>query len=382
MYLEQIQLNYFRNYIEEEIHFNSNKIIILGENAQGKSNLLEAIQLLSTLKSYRTSKEQDLVYQERLYGEIKAKITKQYGNYQLGIKIPFKGRKEITVNLEKKTRQLDFLGIVNTVSFSSLDLDLVRGTPEYRRNWIDNLLAQLEPIYVYILKQYQQVLKQRNALLKQLKKEGLTHYDNLSDLCKLQLNIWDDKLIETACRVMRRRKRVLEKIEPVGKFWHQQISNYQEQLKINYLPNIPYERDNLDEIKIRIQSEIEQKRQVELIMGTTLVGPHRDDIQLIINQNPSKNYGSQGQQRTLVLALKLAELQLIEEVIGEPPLLLLDDVMAELDLKRQQQLLESLGNRFQTFITTTHLNHFDEKLLQEAQIFEVKRGKLTFLAYS
>ena len=377
MYLEQIKLSYFRNYIEEEIHFNSNKIIILGENAQGKSNLLEAIQYFSILKSYRTSKDQDLVYQDRLYGEITAKINKKYADYNLGVKIPFKGRKAITVNQEKKTRQLDFLGILNIVSFSSLDIDLVKGSPDYRRNWVDNLLAQLEPIYVYILKQYQQVLKQRNAFLKQLKKEGFNHYHNLTELAQIQLNIWDDKLLETACRVMRRRKRVLEKLEPLGKFWHQKISNYQEQLNINYLPNVEYDQDDIEYIKTRIKAEIEQKRQVELIMGTTLVGPHRDDIQLIVNQSPIKNYGSQGQQRTLVLALKLAELQLIEEVIGEPPLLLLDDVMAELDLNRQQQLLESLGNRFQTFITTTHLNHFDKKLLQEAEIFEVKRGKLT-----
>ncbi len=376
MYLEQIKLNYFRNYIEEEIHFNSNKIIILGENAQGKSNLLEAVQLLSTLKSYRTSKDQDLVYQDRLYGEITSNVNKKYGDYHLGIKIPFKGRKEIKVNHEKKNRQLDFLGIVNTVSFSSLDLDLVRGTPEYRRGWVDNLLIQLEPIYVYVLKQYQQVLKQRNALLKQLKKQGNNNYNNLPDIAKLQLNIWDDKLLDTACRVMRRRKRVLEKLEPLGKFWHQQISDYQEYLKINYLPNVQYEKDDIEDIKILIKAEIEQKRQGELIMGTTLVGPHRDDIQLIINEIPIKNYGSQGQQRTLVLALKLAELQLIEEVMGEPPLLLLDDVMAELDLKRQKQLLDSLGNRFQTIITTTHLNHFEDKLLQEAQIFEVKKGKL------
>ena len=128
--------------------------------------------------------------------------------------------------------------------------------------------------------------------------------------------------------------------------------------------------------KKQIKEEIERKCQGELMMGTTLVGPHRDDIELVINKIPVKNYGSQGQQRTLVLALKLGELQLIEKVIGEPPLLLLDDVMAELDLKRQQQLLESLGNRFQTIITTTHLNYFGDKLLEEAQIFEVKRGKI------
>lgn len=378
MYLEQIKLSYFRNYIEETINFDSNKIIILGENAQGKSNLLEAIQLLSTLKSYRTSKDQDLVYQDRLYAKINAEVKKKYSNYNLGIKIPHKGRKQLDVNQEKKSRQIDFLGIVNTVSFSSIDLDLVRGTPEYRRNWVDNLLIQLEPVYAYILKQYQQILKQRNALLKQLKKQQVDKYDRtLSDVAKIQLTIWDEKLVETACRVTRRRNRVLQKLEPLAKFWHQQISNNQEQLGLIYLPNVEYHQDDLAKIKMQIAIAIEEKRSAELALGTTLVGPHRDDVQFIVDHIPAKNYGSQGQQRTLVLSLKLAELQLIEEIIGEPPLLLLDDVMAELDLKRQQQLLDSIGNRFQTVITTTHLNYFEEQLLKQSQIFQVKKGKIS-----
>ncbi len=273
MYLEQIKLSYFRNYIEETINFDSNKIIILGENAQGKSNLLEAIQLLSTLKSYRTSKDQDLVYQDRLYAKINAEVKKKYSNYNLGIKIPHKGRKQLDVNQEKKSRQIDFLGIVNTVSFSSIDLDLVRGTPEYRRNWVDNLLIQLEPVYAYILKQYQQILKQRNALLKQLKKQQVDKYDRtLSDVAKIQLTIWDEKLVETACRVTRRRNRVLQKLEPLAKFWHQQISNNQEQLGLIYLPNVEYHQDDLAKIKMQIAIAIEEKRSAELALGTTLVG--------------------------------------------------------------------------------------------------------------
>ena len=375
MYLQKIKLNYFRNYIEEEIEFNHNKIIILGENAQGKSNLLEAIQILSTLKSYRISKEQDLVYQNRYNAEINANIAKKYSNYNLKIRIPAKGRKEIKVNGEKQTRQLDFLGIVNTVLFSSLDIDLIRGNPEYRRNWVDNLLIQLEPVYAYIRSQYQHILKQRNALLKQLKKQGYSNHDSLSDFMKLQLKLWNDKLIETACRVMRRRQRVIQKLEPLARYWHEQISDHQEKLNIIYCPNIPYQEDNVEKIKQKIAQQIEQKASHEIIVGNTLCGPHRDDIQFMINDITVKNYGSQGQQRTLVLALKLAELQLIEEIIGESPILLLDDVMAELDLKRQQHLLDSLGNRFQTIITTTHLNYFGDRLLSESQILEVKKGQ-------
>jgi len=376
MFLKNIYLSYFRNYIQEEVNFHSNKIIILGNNAQGKSNLLEAIELLSTLKSHRTSREQDFVYKDRVYGQIKANISRNFADYDLGIMLPFKGRRELTLNYEKLSRNLDFLGIVNTVLFSSLDIDLVRGSPEYRRNWVDNLLVQLEPIYSYIIKQYLQVLKQRNALLKSFKTRGIMTFSSLSKSEELELQLWDDKLVETGCRVMRRRGRVLSKIEPLAKFWHNQISNKTEKLQIIYLPNVEYKENEIEDIQNRIREEINHKRNAEISSGNTLVGPHRDDIDFMINQATAKNYGSQGQQRTLVLSLKLGELQLIEQVVGETPLLLLDDVMAELDLKRQQQLLDSLGNRFQTFITTTHLNYFDNKLLQQAQIIEVEKGKV------
>ncbi|BAQ59645.1 DNA recombination and repair protein RecF [Geminocystis sp. NIES-3708] len=376
MFLNNIYLSYFRNYIQETVNFDSNKVIILGNNAQGKSNLLEAIELLSTLKSHRTSREQDFVYKDRLYGQVKADVSRNFADYNLAMILPFKGKRELTVNHEKLSRNLDFLGVINIVLFSSLDIDLVRGTPEYRRNWVDNILIQLEPIYAYIIKQYNQVLKQRNALLKSFKKQGITNYVNLSKSAQLELSLWDDKLVENACRVMRRRKRVLTKLEPFARFWHDQISSKTEKLEIIYLPNVEYQKDEVEEINTKIKSQIEQKRNNEINMGVTLIGPHRDEIDFIINQTTAKNYASQGQQRTLVLSLKLGELQLIEQVIGEPPLLLLDDVMAELDLTRQQQLLDSLGNRFQTLITTTHLNYFDSRLLKEAQIIEVEKGKL------
>lgn len=376
MYLSKLNLNYFRNYIQEEVIFSSNKVIILGNNAQGKSNLLEAIQLLSSLKSHRTNKDIDLVYCDRLYGEVKAQIKRKYAEYDLGIILPQKGKRELKVNYEKVNRNLDFLGLLNTVLFSSLDLDLVKGSPEYRRNWVDNLLLQLEPVYSYIMKEYNQVLKQRNSLLKRLKKQGVDNYETLPQTIILEMSIWENKLIENACRVMRRRKRVLDKLEPLARLWHNRISNHSEKLEIIYHPNVAYKNDDVEQIKQKIKSEIEEKRNSEIVTGVTLVGPHRDEIELVINQGVARNYASQGQQRTLVLSLKLAELQLIEQVIGETPLLLLDDVMAELDLQRQKQLLDCLGNRFQTFITTTHLNYFDNKLLQEAQIIKIDRGRI------
>ncbi|MGY6530263.1 MAG: DNA replication/repair protein RecF [Cyanobacterium sp.] len=378
MFLEQLYLQHFRNYIQEKINFTSNKIILLGDNAQGKSNILESVELLSTLKSHRSSKDLELVYHNRLYGQIQATIKNKYADYDLSITIPAKGKKDLKINQEKVSRNFEFLGLLNTVLFSSLDIDLVRGSPEYRRSWVDSLLIQLEPIYYQLIKNYYHVLKQRNALLKQIKKSGISTVEQLSQIRAIELKLWDDKLAEAGSRVIRRRARVLHKIEPLAKFWHDEISNKTEKLLINYAPNIHGENDTPESVQNAIKGEIEHKKNAEINLGNTLVGPHRDEIEFIINDTVARNYGSQGQQRTLVLALKLAELQLIEQVVGEPPLLLLDDVMAELDLKRQQQLLDSLGDRFQTIITTTHLNYFETNLLNQAQIIKVQGGKLYF----
>ncbi len=377
MFLRQLDLFYFRNYLQEEIELTANKIILLGNNAQGKSNLLEAIELLSTLKSHRLSKDLDLVYHNRVYAQIKAIVKRKFSDYQLSLTIRAKGKRELVVNQEKLKRNFDFLGVVNSVLFSSLDLDLVKGSPEYRRNWVDNLLVQLEPIYASIHKEYHHILRQRNALLKQIKKQGITKHNSLPQSTKIELNLWDEKLAENGARVTRRRARVLTRLEPLAKFWHSQISHKTEKLQLIYQPNVPWLEDNPEKIKTAIRQQLEQKINVAINLGSTVVGPHRDEIEFQINHTVARAYGSQGQQRTLVLALKLAELQLIEQIIGEPPLLLLDDVFAELDLQRQQQLLESLGDRFQTLITTTHLNYFDSQLLDSAQIIEIKQGRLS-----
>jgi DNA replication and repair protein RecF len=176
--------------------------------------------------------------------------------------------------------------------------------------------------------------------------------------------------------VTRGRSRVLQRLTPFAQFWHEKISGKTEVLEIDYLPNVIGESDSPQEVQQAFLNKIEQRRIAEMQLGTTVVGPHRDDLSFTINQTPAKSYGSQGQQSTLVLALKLAELSLIEEVIGESPLLLLDDVLAELDLHRQNQLLEAIQDRFQTLITTTHLNAFDSQWLKSSQILQVKAGRI------
>ncbi|HEY9706856.1 MAG TPA: DNA replication/repair protein RecF [Oculatellaceae cyanobacterium] len=379
MYLKTLQLRQFRNYRDCIVDFDAPKTILVGNNAQGKSNLLEAVELLSTLKSHRSVRDRDLVLEEATVAQVRANLERAYGSVELALTLRTQGRRTVALNQESLRRQLDFLGTLNAVQFSSLDLELVRGAPERRRNWLDSLLIQLEPIYAYILQQYNQVLRQRNALLKKIRgqeAEGRLDESSSKDYDS-QLALWDAQLATAGSRVTRRRARVLERLAPLASVWHASISGATEVLEVTYAPNISIEKDDPEGVQEAFLDKIQLRRIPERTHATTLVGPHRDEVEFTINQTPARSYGSQGQQRTLVLALKLAELKLIEEVVGEPPLLLLDDVLAELDLNRQNQLLEAIQDRFQTLITTTHLGAFDSQWLNSSQILSVEAGQIS-----
>lgn len=377
MYLKTLTLRSFRNYHQQLVNFTGQKTILVGNNAQGKSNLLEAVELLTTLKSHRVLRDREFILEGEEMSHLQARLERMYGEVDLAILLRYSGKRTLSVNQEVVRRQVDFLGQLNAVIFSSLDLSLVRGSPEMRRTWIDTLVTQLEPLYAYILQQYNQILRQRNALLKQMRQKiGKSSLNSLNDLDLTQLKLWDQQLAEMGSRVTRRRARVIERLYPLANQWHEKISQQMENLEIIYQPNINYSKDEPESVKTAFLEKIEERRLVEQQLGTTMVGPHRDEILFNIDQNPAKSYGSQGQQRTLVLALKLAELQLIEDVIGESPLLLLDDVLAELDPQRQNQLLETIQDRFQTLITTTHLQSFDAGWLKSSQILTIERGKI------
>ena len=400
MYLKTLHLRQFRNYQNQRVEFTAPKTILVGNNAQGKSNLLEAVELLATLRSHRMTRDRDLVREGEPIGQISAIIERQTGLSDLSLTLRRNGRRTVSLNSESLRRQMDFLGVLNAVQFSSLDLDLVRGGPEQRRNWVDTLLIQLEPVYAYILQQYNQVLRQRNACLKRSQESGgvrlrggsypsvgssLVEESGIVPSTELafrgqesELAVWDAQLATTGTRVIRRRSRAIERLAPIAQAWHASISGSTEILQINYVPNVPLEENNPEGVQRAFLAKIEQRAVAEQHQGTTLVGPHRDEVELTINQTPARQYGSQGQQRTLVLALKLAELKLIEEVVGEAPLLLLDDVLAELDPNRQNQLLEAIQERFQTLITTTHLGSFDSQWLKASQILSVQAGQIVF----
>lgn len=370
MYLRSLHLRHFRNYRDQEITFDAPKTILVGENAQGKTNLLEAVELLATLRSRRAARDRELVYQEERQAQIAATVERLGVAHELVMELRSSGRRSLKVDGQVLRRQADFLGQVNAVVFSSLDLELVRGAPETRRHWLDGVLLQLEPVYLGLVEQYRQILRQRNALLKQ---DPAAAGDKFS-----QMAFWDAQLATTGSRIMRRRARLLQRLEPLAAHWHRVISGGRETLTLTYRPQVPLPdpQASPEVIQAQFLAEIRAKAAAEHSLGSSLVGPHRDEVELCINGAAARAYGSQGQQRTLVLALKLAELELIEQVVRDPPLLLLDDVLAELDLQRQNQLLEAIQERVQTLVTTTHLGSFDASWLKAAQILQVQGGQL------
>ena len=389
MYLKNLHLRQFRNYQDQQVDFCAPKTILVGNNAQGKSNLLEAVELLSTLKSHRAGRDRELVREGANLGKIAATLERDVGSTELALTLRTQGRRTVALNQEALRRQMDFLGVLNAVQFSSLDLELVRGAPERRRSWLDYLLIQIEPIYAHILQQYNQVLRQRNALLKAIRSGREMSAQDVGDelfdregkgkefSTEYELALWDAQLATTGSRVTRRRARILKRLAPLAQRWHASISGKTEELEVRYAPNVSLEQDDPEKVQQAFLDKILSRSVAEQHHGTTLVGPHRDEVEFTINNTPAKAYGSQGQQRTLVLALKLAELKLIEEIVGEPPLLLLDDVLAELDPLRQNQLLDAIQDRFQTLITTTHLGSFDAGWLKSSQILSVQAGQIS-----
>ncbi|OAB55466.1 DNA replication/repair protein RecF [Phormidium willei BDU 130791] len=371
MYLKSLNLQAFRNYTAQTVNFTAPKTILVGNNAQGKSNLLESVALLSTLKSQRATSDRELVQNDAAIGQICGSLERITGEIDLEIRLRRSGRRTVFVDRQACRRQVDFLGLLNVVEFSSLDLDLVRGSPDDRRRWLDGLVIQLEPLYAHLLKDYSQILRHRNALLKQ-RRSGTQKGD------EAMRSVLDFQLATAGARVMRRRWRAIQRLAPLAQTWHREISGQTESLVVDYAPQVQDVRDFNDAEAVR-QGFLQQLRDRHLAeehQGTTLTGPHRDEVMLSINDTPARRYGSQGQQRTLVLALKLSELQLIEAVVGEPPVLLLDDVLAELDLHRQNQLLETIEDRFQTLISTTHLGAFDAQWLNSSQILQVSGGQV------
>lgn len=361
MFLRSLGLENFRNYSELSLQFDRPKVIFLGDNAQGKSNLLEAIALLATGSSPFAGREQEMIRWGQESAIIRSVCERELG--PVGIDLLFKtnGRRAIRVNGAYQKRVADLLGRVMVVLFAASDLQLVKGSPGERRRYLDRILMQLAPTYYQALGQYQHVLAQRNNVLKQIS-EGAS-----AD----QLEIWDQQLARFAEFIWQKRADLVKRLAPRAVEWHRTIAHEHEALSLRLLPSVSPAPDGWTQPFLEALAE---NRSREIARGQTLFGPHRDDLELFVDAHDARAFASQGQQRTIVLALKLAELDVFKEEAAEAPILLLDDVLAELDIRRQNALLGAIGSEVQTFVTSTHLSDFTAAWIEEASIFSVHRG--------
>lgn len=369
MFIEQISIRDYRNYEHLTLQFENKVNVIIGENAQGKTNLMEAIYVLAMARSHRTPKDKELIRWDQSFAKVEGHLKNRNGPIHMEVVFSQKGKK-VKINKLEKKRLSDYIGTCNIIMFAPEDLNLVKGSPQVRRRFLDMEMGQIHSVYLYHLSQYHKILKQRNQWLKdvltQRKKPDTT-----------MLDVMTDQLIDSACHVLEKRFAFVKKLETWAQPIHKQISRGKELLEVKYVPSIHVSEEmDLSTMRIVIEEEFQRLRDRELKRGTTLAGPHRDDLQFFVNDRDIQVFGSQGQQRTTALSIKLAEIELIYEKVGEYPILLLDDVLSELDDYRQSHLLNTIQGKVQTFVTTTSVDGINHRTLQEAKIYKVHDGKI------
>ena len=353
MWINNIKINNFRNYNNEEIELNKNINIFYGENAQGKTNIMEAIFLSSMGKSFRAKKDKEMIK----IGENKATVEILFSkkDREGKIKIDLSNKKSIYLNGIKLKKLSELLGNINIVIFTPDDINILKGGPQNRRRFLDIMISQLKPNYMYNLNLYLKTLEQRNNYLRQIKE-----YNKDENL----LEIWDEKLAEYAYNIYKYRNEFINKIKNKIKNIHKEITNNKENIEIEYITEC--------ESKEKYLNLLKERRKLDIIKGYTTNGIHRDDFNIYINEKQLNIYGSQGQHRTAILSLKLSELNIILEETGEYPILLLDDFMSELDESRRKHFLENIKDT-QIIITCTEKFDIENKNIL---IYNVKDGKV------
>ena len=351
MWINSIKISNFRNYKNLSIELNKGINVFYGENAQGKTNIIESIFLCSIGKSFRTNKEKELIKfnEENCTVEIDFEKSDREGNISINIG----NRKNIFVNKIKIKKLSELLGNINVVIFTPDDINILKGGPQNRRKFLDVMISQLRPKYMHICSLYQKTLDERNTFLKNSENYN---YD--------LLDIYDEKLAEYGCEIYKYRNEFIEKIKNKIVNIHKNITNDKEKIEIKYTSNCEDKNEYLKLLK--------ERRNLDFIKGYTTKGVHRDDFQIFLNDLPVDVYGSQGQHRTAVLSLKLAELQVIYEEIGENPILLLDDFMSELDEFRRTNFLENIEDT-QVIITCTNKIELKEN---DVKMFNIKNGEI------
>lgn len=369
MKLTALKLNDYRNCKDLELNFEKSKVLIIGKNAQGKTNILESIYFLSTLKTPRTSNLVELINFDKQSFKIEAELIKSNTDIDLSYSYNSEKKREVKINSVKSTIK-DFKTVLKTVLFSTTDLLLLRGTPQDRRDWLDRAISQIYPAYDDRLSKYDKIRVQKNNFLKDCAKTG-NYNDSL-------LEVYNEQLSVTGSNIIYIRKKFLREIEKLAKEKHRTISETEE-LSIKYDSNflgINNELEEIENIQYSFLEALEERKTEEIRRCQSCVGPHRDDIVFYINNQEATKFASQGQQRTIVLALKLSELDIITDKTGDEPILLLDDVLAELDDLRQNYLLKSINSNTQTIITSVDTILFEDEFLKDVQIYKIEKGEI------
>jgi len=355
MIIKTLELSNFRNYEQLNVSLSPNVSILYGENAQGKTNILEAIYLASTTKSQKGSRDKDMIK----LGESEAHIMMVIENNGVDrvIDMHLRSNKPKGVAIDKIPikKASELYGMMNIISFSPDDLSIVKAGPAERRHFCDMELCQLDKLYMHNLSGYLRSLDQRNNLLKQV---------SMNPELKETLNIWDEQLVSFGNYIIESRDKFIKELSEIASKIHKKLTNDKENLEIKYIPSSSSES---------FKNELSESRERDIYLKMTNVGPHRDDMEFIINGEDGKKFGSQGQQRTICLTLKLAEIELVKAKTGANPVLLLDDVLSELDENRQTKLLDSI-NGIQTIITCTGLDGFVKNRISYDRVLRVKNG--------
>lgn len=360
MVIKSVDLCNYRNIDILNMSFDEHVNIIYGDNAQGKTNILESLYVCATSRSHRGNKDKEIIRFENDEAHIKLNVEKNSINYRIDMHLKKNKSKGIAVNGIPIHKAVELFGIINIIFFSPEDLDIIKDGPSERRRFMDMELSQLDKIYLNNLINYNKVVVQRNKLLKDI-------YFNPSQENISNLDIWDIQLCNYGTQIIKRRAEFIESLNLIIKDIHSRLTGNLEELKIIYEPctDINY-----------FESRLYESRERDIKFKCTNIGPHKDDLVFLVNEKDVRKYGSQGQQRTVALSLKLAEIELVKQIIHDTPVLLLDDVLSELDSNRQNFLLDSIGN-IQTIVTCTGLEEFINNRISVNKIFKVVNGKVT-----
>ena len=367
MILSKINLYNFRNYHKINVQFGPKMNILIGQNAQGKTNILEAVSILALTKSHGGGNEGNLIKMGEEKAILKGRVKTGRILNDLEIQL-MDGNKKIQVNQDKVSRLADYISYLNIIIFTPDDLELIKGSPSIRRNFLNIELSQLSKTYLNTYNEYNKILKTRNEYLK------LLFTSSIAD--KNYLDILTDKLVEKAVIIYQERQKFIEDInQNLGDIFFDIVG--EKTLKMVYETNIHLSSFDTDTIKKMMHDIYKKNYQKELNYKMTLYGPHRDDFSLYLGEIDLKKFGSQGQQRLAVLATKLSEISIFERVCSTKPVLLLDDIFSELDLTKRRKLLKYINSDIQSIITTTDLKNIQKKFLSEANIYVVENGNIS-----